>query len=171
MADVLEEIFTAIGARANEEWPLVYPDAPEITIEVTDDAVNYQQSPPRAVFYPQGEAYGTKDFASGDRKRGDTKPNPGQLYTRRSGVQVHVWGGSRTETEELLHAILRATYEVTFGSSFVNGGRWLSRSTTKLGNVYLLDLTFQIPVARLREPARPLTSFPTTTVIDRSVAV
>ncbi len=163
---MLEQIFTKVGERINEEWPRVYADSDPVTIEITDDAVNYSEAPPRVVFCPRAERYGSKEVASRDGHK-----QPGQLFTRSCSVEVHVWGEDRTITEELLHAVIRAAYDLTYGSFAVDGGRWMPRSTTKLGNVYLLDLRFSIPVTRLPDASRLLTDLPTTVEIVDPTAI
>lgn len=157
---MLEQIFTAIGARVNEEWGQLVVDDEEVLIEITDDAVNYAGTPPRLVFVPGPERYTRRNFSSQDGKK-----EPRQLFTRMAAVKIHIWGKDRTSTEELLHCTCRSTYDLGYGSVEPDAGVWLPRSTNKLGNVYLLDMTLQIPVPRLIEPRVPITDFPTTTDI------
>ncbi len=76
-----------------------------------------------------------------------------------------MWGLGRTPTEELLATTVRACWGVAMGSFGIDGGTWKSRSATKLGNLYVLTVWFDIPVNRLKDPTVPV-EFENDGVID-----
>lgn len=101
---------------------------------------------PRLVWVPQTETFDAPWNISA---------NPRQLFTRNARVMVHVQGGDpdRTgdiaPTETLVHRLIGALYRVCHGYMQIGTGQWPSEdgSTANAGPLYLLEVTFGIPVA------------------------
>jgi len=153
---MLEEIFTKAGEAIQADWKRNVRPREDVTVELTEDAINYNLDAPCVIFEPVGERWGGFEVSSRDGKT-----SPRQLYTRISLVKAHIWGDDTTGTENLIQVVARQLYRLAYGSFYPQRGEWIKASTTKRGVLYLLDFELQIPVVREDEPAVPCDGLPT----------
>ena len=91
---------------------------------------------------------------------------PRSLWTRHARVTVRLWHEDEPKTEELLQHFISAVHRVAAGSYRPVGGRWFTGGAMTKGIAYALEMEFDIPVTREHEPSVPVTSMPTTAVIE-----
>jgi hypothetical protein len=74
---------------------------------------------------------------------------PRALYTRRVGVDLHLWGGDLAATEALVASVVRAVRAAVGASYEVGAGTWPSQdaaSVASRGRECVLQITFLVPV-------------------------
>jgi hypothetical protein len=118
---------------------------------------------PRLVWVPQTETFDAP-WNNGE--------NPRQLYSRLARCIVHIQGGDtgRTgdlgPTEALLHNLVASIYRVCHGYVTLGIGTWQSEdgTTTSASPLYLLEVTFGIPITDQAIDTATVTSIEQTNV-------
>lgn len=100
-------------------------------------------SPPRVIFDFVSEAI------ESPHGQGSGLPRSRWLCTRASDVDLHIWGASLEATEELAELVLNLLQEMAPGDSHRRrGARWVAGALSLRGYVYVLGVTFLLPVER-----------------------
>lgn len=113
--------------------------------------------PPRLVWVPADETYGPAERIGDDAR---------SLRTRLATLELHIWGGDYAATELLLNQTLAAVHGTAAGSYELGKGMWMNHKTgpaTDLGRVYVVQVTFKIPVTAAPPALKTVTTIPVTT--------
>lgn len=96
--------------------------------------------PPRFVLYPVSER-----FASPERPQ----PQPGRvLWTREVGMELHLWGESYAQVEELLSEVTTAL-QASLGTALrIESATWEPEGWDQLGTVLVLSFSVAAPILR-----------------------
>lgn len=98
-------------------------------------------------------AHETETHVGGSSHAGPQQSAPGELskpcLTRRLNVDVHIWAESSDAAEDLLHAIIAASYNIAAGSVTFGGARWPKQEEhehLEHGEPVILRVLFDVPV-------------------------
>lgn len=96
--------------------------------------------PPRLVLYPVSER-----FTPPERPQ----PQPGRvLWTREVGIELHIWGESYAQVEELLNEVTTAL-QASLGTSLrMESAAWEPEGWDQLGAVLVLSFSVAVPILR-----------------------
>jgi hypothetical protein len=126
--------------------------------------LHLHEDAPRVVWVPSEDTY-----ASSVKPNSPDAPKntPRALATNQSGVEVHLWGRTYEEAEELRDRVVTAVHRVAHGSYRLVRGRWdEAGETAESGIAYVLLLEMQVPVTLLpAEEIRKVTDYPITSKV------
>lgn len=107
--------------------------------------VDRHSSPPRYVWYAGDEVYGPP-IVSGQ--------NPRRLYESITPCEVHIWGKSANDCEQMRDAVITATRQQLGPLQFEpKGGRWVPVGTNQLGVCLVITLEIRLGVMEMATPA------------------
>lgn len=154
----------SIAAAINDQITADMAPTPPPKFDFGAETVFVQGAPPRIIYVPR-----TERIVGPGQLGGDGIGNPRPLWTRAVEVEVHIWGKDFTATEGLLNTFVRALHAVGWGDGVykLTGGNWDlgGKSQTTLGIVYVLNMTWFVPITRALDttvvlgtaPLNPLT--------------
>lgn len=131
-----------------DEFELVLAD-PAVRVDLGRKELHRNNAPPRVIFIPIGgpiemtKEIGRQDLTVGTASR--------QLNQRNLSCELHCWGESIEQAEQIMHNAIATMHAAVLGSYLPSGERWLSDEELKAGDVNLgavvvLDVVIQIPV-------------------------
>jgi hypothetical protein len=147
---------SAIFAGVKEEF-----DAILSGVEWMDggEHLGANNSPPRVVWVPTEDAYSASEIHGDSTYPLATSPRP--LLQCDATVEVHLWGRERDETEQLRDAFVASLRRAAGAAFKVTRGFWPvqdSRSLTQSGRVYVLTISFPIPILDVVQPLATVTT-------------
>jgi hypothetical protein len=87
--------------------------------------------------------------------------SPRSIWTVDAGVELHIWGRSIDEVEELRRASIAALHQIAVGSYRVVRGAWDKEgATAETGIAYVLLIELRIPVTMSPDTFVTVTAFP-----------
>ena len=122
---------------------------PGITFRRGAREVPKMDRPPRIVWVPTKDAFGRP-------VKGGFNPRP--LYSRRAGLEAHLWGLDLEMTENLLHGLVRVLHSLTHGSVEVADAIWGQPEWLQQGWACVLSLGFDLPVTNEIVPTATISS-------------
>lgn len=139
----------ALGSRAQQfaavvQWRLLLQEIGDTwTWRFGAEFLLAQEAPPRVTWVTTDDVY--------DHLRGPGA-NPRKRRTRHTGIEVHVWGVLRQDTEVMIDQVQDGLYLAGFGSFKIHKGMWPNQKQasagplTNLGQYYVFLVTVEIPV-------------------------
>jgi hypothetical protein len=135
---MIEPIFEALQAALPESFPIFLGE---------EHIADRNHKPPRIVLVPTNEKYGPP-IAVRDENGRPAKP----VLTRHITLDTHFWGKDLAQAQDMAHAFLVATHKEACPSYRTGDAYWLSKRQSGgiivSGEVYILPITFDVPVMR-----------------------
>jgi len=141
---------TSLGEVLDAVDALLISAVPGLVTEFGEEFVHRGDKPPRVVWVPMPDEY-----ERGQERHG-TGPLPRSLGTCNAGVAAHCWAkresGDTSKYADLTAAwnlgrrVLGACRKVMGASYSARAGQFLPANLTQLGRVYLVQLSFRLPV-------------------------
>lgn len=160
----LTDVVTAI----NDQITAAIAPAPPPCFRFGDETLRQQDSPPRIAYVPRSERIGAP---TGVGAQGDGVTSPRALFTRHVGIEVHIWERDIPAAEALLDQLVRAMQIALWGAYDLSAGDWTtaSESVNKKGVVYVLTMTWRIPITRAPDTYAVVATIPITGQIQQPV--
>lgn len=149
----------SIAAAINDQITADMAPTPPPKFDFGAETVFVQGAPPRIIYVPRSERI---TGPAGQGLDGTSDPRP--LWTREVSVEVHIWGKDFADAEGLLNTLVRALHTIGWGSYRLDSGSWDlgGKSQTTLGIVYVLNMTWLIPITRAPDTFAVVTAMPLT---------
>jgi hypothetical protein len=117
-------------------------DVPEDRWLFGADKLANLRAPPSYVWVPMTDRFGPPSKASSG-----PSAHPKHLFTRRAGLECHIWGADTDTTETLLHGVVAALFKVVDRTELELGSaQWNRAEVNQRGELVVLTVGIPIPV-------------------------